>query len=119
VPVARSERRLLVPTWCDVHRPQRGTRAKAGITASRFPDLTSAAQELYIAGITDALDEADLLHCPAGTSYRQVISLTEAYVYKIRERAGEIYAAKAVMQALKDSGCSGKPARTPARPRGS
>lgn len=41
---------------------------KAGITASRFLDLTSSVQEIYIAGITDALDEADLLHCPAGVS---------------------------------------------------
>jgi hypothetical protein len=97
--------------------PSHATAQKAGITASRFLDLTATAQEIYIAGITDALDEANLLHCPAGTSYRQVISLTEAYIYKNRERADDIWAAKAVIQALKESGCSGTPTPAPARPR--
>src|SRR5262249_61900612 len=58
------------------------TAGKSGITARTFLSLTRTAQELYVAGITDALDEAGLLRCPDGTSYAQVITLAEASIYR-------------------------------------
>ena len=87
------------------------TAGKSGVTASTFLSLTATAKELYVAGITDALDEAGLLRCPEGTSYAQVITLAEAAIYKARERADKTWAAAAVMQALKESGCGGTPTR--------
>ena len=43
-----------------------------------FLSLTATGQEIYVAGITDALDAAGMLKCPPGTSYDQVITLTSA-----------------------------------------
>jgi len=51
---------------------------KAGLTARMFLSLTATGQEIYVAGITDALDAAGMLKCPPGTSYDQVITLTSA-----------------------------------------
>jgi hypothetical protein len=76
---------------------------KAGVRADIFISLTREAKEIYVAGITDALDEAGMLDCPPGTSYRQVITLAEAYIYKNRKLADSMWAATAVMQALKES----------------
>src|SRR5207247_988115 len=85
------------------------TTGKSGITARTFLSLTRTGQELYVAGITDALDEAGLLRCPDGTSYAQVITLAEASIYRTRDRADSTWAAAAVMAALKEAGCSGAP----------
>jgi hypothetical protein len=57
---------------------------------------------------------AGLLECPAGTTYSQIITLAEAYIYKNREKAGEMWAAIAVMDALKESRC-GKGVSRPKR----
>jgi hypothetical protein len=86
---------------------------KVGVVASTFLGLSTAAQELYIAGITDALDAAGMLSCPAGTSYRQIISLAEAYIYRNREKADSMWAASAVIEGLKQSGCTGTPRPRP------
>jgi hypothetical protein len=79
---------------------------KAGVRADVFINLTREAQEIYVAGITDALDEAGMLDCPSGTSYSQVITLTEAYIYKNRKQAASMWAATAVMHALRESSCA-------------
>jgi hypothetical protein len=44
---------------------------KAGVRADVFVGLSREAKEIYVAGITDALDEAGMLDCPPGTSYSQ------------------------------------------------
>jgi hypothetical protein len=79
---------------------------KAGVRADVFIGLDREAKQIYIAGITDALDEAGMLDCPPGTSYSQVITLAEAYIYKNRRQAASMWAATAVMQALRDSSCA-------------
>jgi hypothetical protein len=79
---------------------------KAGVRADVFVGLDRETKEIYVAGITDALDEARMLDCPPGTSYRQVITLAEAYIYKNRKQAASMWAATAVMQALRDSSCA-------------
>lgn len=88
---------------------------KAGVRADVFVGLSREAKEIYVAGITDALDEAGMLDCPPGTSYSQVITLAEAYIYKNRKRADSMWAATAVMQALRESSCAGV-GRTPSPP---
>jgi hypothetical protein len=50
---------------------------KAGVRADVFIGLDRKAKEIYVAGITDALDEAGMLDCPLGTSYSQVITLAD------------------------------------------
>jgi hypothetical protein len=92
---------------------------KAGVRADVFINLSQEGKEIYVAGITDALDEAGMLDCPSGTSYHQVITLTEAYIYKNPKQAASMWAAVAVMQALRDSNCGrvGKaPVSTPSSP---
>lgn len=79
---------------------------KAGVRADVFIGLDREAKEIYVAGITDALDEAGMLDCPPGTSYSQVITLAEAYIYKNRKQAASMWAATAVMQALRESSCA-------------
>ena len=79
---------------------------KAGVRADVFVGLTQQAKEIYVAGITDALDEAGMLDCPPGTSYTQVITLADAYIYKNRKQASSMWAATAVMQALRESNCA-------------
>lgn len=79
---------------------------KAGVRADIFISLSHEAKEIYVAGITDALDEAGMLDCPPGTSYNQIITLTDAHIYKNRKQAASMWAAAAVMQALKESNCA-------------
>lgn len=79
---------------------------KAGVRADVFVGLDRESKEIYVAGITDALDEAGMLDCPPGTSYTQVITLADAYIYKNRKQASSMWAATAVMQALRDSNCA-------------
>lgn len=79
---------------------------KAGVRADVFLALNRESKEIYVAGITDALDEAGMLDCPPGTSYSQIITLAEAYIYKNRQKASTMWAATAVMDALKESRCA-------------
>jgi hypothetical protein len=89
---------------------------KAGVRADVFIGLVQEAKEIYVAGITDALDEAGMLDCPPGTSYSQVITLADAYIYKNRKQAASTWAATAVMHALKESGCGRVGKASPSNP---